>query len=366
MFGSPRIVNWYGERWWLEDQYRGFLPNVTPEGIETAIARVAKVFGPTWTIGAEPHPASMLFLSRGTLPLEGLVALGSDLLDLEDCLRPSILHDLRTPSHYGSTRLELGLAAIFRRKSFAVELRPELPSGKRADIRVRAGMESVFFEVKRLAASEAQESISRLSFALIAKVGEILRTDPSPDVPTLGYEIELSDAINELMGAGADSDDAFIQGITSQVVTAVTAQLERQSPPFTLGVAGLVRVQIGPNIRGSLSGPTISPVADLKRALGKFLRNVGEQLHPDHPGILVCQASSVLDGSIARVLLEPLLASQEQARHVSAVVFLPVYSSLPQRQPFFPPFAVLNPAATASARELSAYRVLAEHFGIED
>src|SRR5271157_2516995 len=331
-FRLPRTVRWYGEKWWQEEQYRGYLPNVSPERVDAAVARVAELFGPELAPDAEPHPAWMFLGPRGTLPLECLVELGSDLIDMEGCVRlPSIIRDLLIPSHFESTRLELMLAAVIRREGFCVEFRPELPSGKRSDLRVGNGQQTVFLEVKRLSASEAQESVSRLSMALIIAVGEILRAIPWPDAPGIGYEIELSDVVSNLMGAGLESDAAIIQGIVAQVGTELKARLLSEVHPIIYEVAGVVRVRIGPNVRNCLSGPTLSPIADLKRALTKFLRNVGEQLHPDHPGVLVCQTGSVLDASITRICVEPLLASQGQSRHASAVIFLPVYTSLPER-----------------------------------
>lgn len=367
-FRLPHDFQWYGEKWWQEEQYRGYLPNITPERVDAAIARVAELFGPKLSPDAQPHPAWMFLGPRGTLPLECLVELGSDLLDVEGCLRlPSIIRDLLVPSHFEGTRLELMLAAVLQRKDFCVEFRPELPSGKRSDLRVENGEQTVFFEVKRLSASETQESVSHLSTSLIFAVGEILQTkNPWPDMAGIGYEIELSDAINNLLGTGLESDGATIQGIVAQVGTELNARILSQVPPIIYDVAGVVRVRIGPNIRNCLSGPTLSPIADLKRALTKFLRNVGEQLHPDYPGILVCQTGSVLDASITRLCVAPLLANQGTSRHASAVIFLPVYTSLPERFPIFPPFALPNPAATFPARDLSAYQALVGHFGITE
>jgi hypothetical protein len=58
-----------------------------------------------------------------------------------------------------------------------------------------------------------------------------------------------------------------------------------------------------------------------------------------------------------------LLGGQENARHVSAVLFLPVISCLPERFSLFPPFSVFNPNAMMEAQQLPVYQALAEHFG---
>lgn len=358
-------LEWYGEKWWQEDQYRGFLPNVTAEQVDAAIARVARVFDSKWMARAEPHPAWVFLGPHGTFPLECLVELGSDLLDVDGVLRlPSVIHDLRVPSHFESTRLELRLAALLRREGYDLEFRPSLPNCREADLAVKDGDQRVFLEVKRLLESEAQTSTSRLSMAIIVAVGDLLRTKPWVDIPGMSYEIELSDSIGDLMRAGPVSDRVTIQGLTSGVVAELKARLEHQTPPFEYEVARLVRVRIGHNLRAGLSGPRLDPVADLKRALRKFLHNAGRQLHPEHPGILVCQTGSFLDAAITRIRLEPLLASQEHARHVNAAVFLPVYTSLPERFPIFPPFVVFNPCAAFATQDLSVYQTLSRHFGI--
>jgi hypothetical protein len=295
-----------------------------------------------------------------------LVELGSNLLDVEGCLRlRRVLHDLLVPSDFESARLELMLGAIFRRAGYRVEFRPELPNGRRSDLRIEIRGQIVFLEVKRLALSDSWNSVSRLWMALIDAVA-VLHQIPRPSDGSIGCEIRLSQAINDRMGKGWQSDEALIQRIKSEVVSQLRSLIGRGTSQASFEVEGAVRVRIGPHVRSGTYGPPVSPTADLERAVRKFLTDVGEQLHPDYPGILVCQTGSILDVSQTRIRLEPLLASQERARHASVVVLLPVFTSLPQRLPMFPPFAVLNPAAKVPARELAAYRTLADRFGITE
>jgi hypothetical protein len=352
--------DWSREKWWQEDHYRGFMPGLTADQIDAAIARVAEVFNAKWAAREEPHSAWQFLLMRGTLPLESLVSLGSDLLDVTDVIRlPSIINDLRTPSHYESARVELEVGALFRREGYAVEFHPALPNGKKSDLVVNDG-ESVFIEVKRLSTSDARASAEELSIILIDAVRELFSKKQG-----LRFQIELTDAIMDLLGSGPDADHGTIHGLISAVTSELKERLEHDEPPFRCEVAGLARVTVGPDLQTtSLSGPPINPAADLRRILTKFLRNPGEQLHPDHPGILVCKtgAVAIMNAALTRVRVEPFLGANPSARHLSAVVFLPVYSSLPARSPIFPPFVVFNPSAQFPASELSAYQTLARHF----
>jgi hypothetical protein len=360
------LHDWHVEKWWHEEQYRDFLRDIPLEVVDSSVARVAQVFNSKWMAKRDPHPAWMFLGARGTLPLECLVELGTDLLAAEGALRlPTVVGDLRAASHFRSASIELKLAAIFCRLGYEVEFRPPLPNGKEADLCVTDKNSHVFFEVKTLSQSDVELSTSELSMAILMAVGEFLRNQELPETRALGYEIRLSDGVSDLMGAGQEPDRATIHGLTSGVIAELAAHFGRNELAFVYEVAGLVQVRIGPNLRSSLSGPKINRVADVKRAVMKFLRRAGEQLHRDHPGIVVCHTGSVLDSAVTRVCIEPLLGVQASARHVSAAVFLPVYTSRPERVPFFPPFAVFNPSATFQARDLDVYKTLSHEFNLD-
>ena len=362
-------MQWYGEKWWHEEQYRRILaPQLTPDRVDRAVACVADVFNTKWSERNEPHPAWMFLLPRGTLPLASLLELGLDLLTMAgSCRLRSVVHDLRQASHYLSTRLELSLAALLKRDGHDVEFRPPLPNGKAADLVADAADQRVFLEVKRLSESEVRISTQRLSFATIAAISDLQRSEPWSKFPQVGYDIELTDQVSGLFGAGTETDQATIGGLVNAIVSEVKTCFARNVPPFDFEVARLARIRIGPEAKCSVGGPTLNPVDDLKRIIMKHLRNAGAQLHPSHPGLLLFQTGSVLDAEMSRRTSEKLLQrQQENTRQVSAAIFLPVYSSFPIRASLFRAFAVFNPSAQVHAQKLTAYRTLSRAFDIAE
>jgi hypothetical protein len=93
----------------------------------------------------------------------------------------------------------------------------------------------------------------------------------------------------------------------------------------------------------------------------RSLNDAKIQLHLDFPGIIVIQSPGDLDESLSRLIVTSMLSSMGPvARHVSAVIFLPVTYWLPVRWAMFNGFAVVNPKAAVQATELDAFRELSE------
>src|SRR5262249_54273035 len=96
---------------------------------------------------------------------------------------------------------------------------------------------------------------------------------------------------------------------------------------------------------------------ELRRILRSHLTEAVLQLHEDHPGVVIIQTSGELDESLSRVVVTGLLAGMGQtARHLSAVIFLPVTYWMPTQWAIFNAFSVLNPNAKVQAEELGAFK----------
>ncbi len=147
---AGRLRDWYSSKWWYEEQYQRMYGAEIDNGeLDRAVACVAEVFNAQWAADTGLHPAHSLLLATG------LYNLGTDLLALEGVRRlPSVIHDLKQPSHYESTRLEVELAALLRRHGYGVEFRPPLPDGRKSDI-LASSDQQLCLEAKYLSSSRS-------------------------------------------------------------------------------------------------------------------------------------------------------------------------------------------------------------------
>jgi hypothetical protein len=356
-------------KWWQGKQYRRMLnPGLSLELVDRAMERAFGVFTSGWYAENAKHPACFCFSTRGSGPFTFLFELGIDLLLVSECLRlPSVVNDLRRASAFSSTRTELSLAAALTRYGHQVEFRPPLPHGKCADLAVRDHDETVFIEIKLLSQSEAQVSFQRLCVALVLALSDLQRRAPWSGCAGLGYEIDITSKTLGRLGAGAEADEATIAAVVDKVGIDLTSQFANGEPPFDFYAASYARVRIARDAKCTLTGPPFAPELELKRILQKHFRNPTDQLPPLQAGILVIRTGSVLDATLTRNTVEQLLARQGvEAGQISAVVFLPVYSSFPVRRSMFRAFAVLNPSAQFPAKHLGVYKSLCNIYDIAE
>jgi hypothetical protein len=181
----------------------------------------------------------------------------------------------------------------------------------------------------------------------------------------LGFDIEITETLIGLLGAGDDADQAIRNAIVSGLIENIEHHFAISEAPFEFDVDRYAHVRIALDAKCSISGPPISPEAELRRILQKHFRKPPEQLSPSDPGIMVIKSASVLDPGMVRKFLEPLLAARgDSGFQLSVAVFLPARGSVPIEWALFPPFAVLNPCARVHPSEVIAYRTLATAFGV--
>jgi hypothetical protein len=363
-----RVENWHSDKWWREAEYAHLLnPEMPFELIDLAMNEVATVFNEAWFAGGNwNHPAMHSLAARGLSPLQYLVDLGRDLLQVSGCPRlPTVKDELRQASHFASARVLLMVGAALSRDGHLVEFGPELPSGKRPDILAESAGQRVFIEVKNLAESEAHAAYDMLSFALMDAISDLQFSPPWSKFSDCGFDIDITEQTVALLGAGVEVDQATIRVVVNSVIIGITQHFAQSEPPFEFSAGGYAQVRIAKDTRGSLSSPIIAPETELKRILQKHFKRPPEQLHPSEPGILLIKSQAVLDPAMARDIVEPLLAARgNSARQLCAAVFLPLSSNMTVPWSMFPPFAVFNPNAIIHPAELSTFQTLAKAFGL--
>jgi|SRR5579862_2450549 len=356
-------------KWWQSEQYRRMLnPDLSLELVDRAMERVFGVFTPDWCAENTKHPACFYLSARGLMPFTFLFELGIDLLLVSECLRlPSVIHDLRQASAFSSARTELSFGAALKRCGHRVEFRPLLPNGKCADLATNDQDQTAFIEIKQLSQSEAQVSFQRLCMALVLAFSDLQRREPWSTYASFGYEIDITSKTVGLLGAGTEADEATIAAVVDAVRTELTGRFAYTEPPFDFNIGSYARLRIALDAKCTLTGPPFAPELELKRILQKHFKNPTDQLPPLHPGILAIRTASVLDATLTRNTVEQLLARQgNEGSQISAVIFLPVYSSFPVRRSMFRAFAVLNPCTQFPARDLEVYKSLRDVFDIAE
>jgi hypothetical protein len=320
---------WFVSKWWHKPQYPTFLgAGITPAAVDEALEQVAVVFDTKWMKEDQRgHPIWNSLLVPGCPSLETLFELGRDLVTVTGTLRlPSVVDDLKHKSQFHSARFELGLAAQLRRCGHDMEFRPPLPNGKNSDFIARLSGQNTFFEAKRLSQSEASQSLTQLSLALMTQMSTLTRP---PDCSN--YEIELAESLTSLLGSGAENDNVTIEAAVTRIVTEVQKRLPIESP-IDITIERLARVRLGTFKHSSLTGPIIRPETELRRIITKrHLKNAVDQLAVDAPGIIAFQTMATLEASATQMFVEQWLSTQGPgAEHVTAVLFLPVYTARPR------------------------------------
>ena len=248
------------------------------------------------------------------------------LISVRTCLRhKQPIDGLKQTEKFSSAFLELFIAAQLQQRGHSVEVRPELPSGKSADLLTKEDGRGVYFEIKQLDRSDADEGVEQLTLALI--LGMIFRAR------SFGRRIMGLPFFNTSLGPRT-----AWAGLTSRTWP-VTSQ------------------------SNSIRTAAKCCFTELKRVLRKHFKRPNEQLHPNYPGILFIQSTAALDPVFTRIMVEKLL-EEKQPVHLSVVIFVSVLPPESMAYVFFPAFAVANPRARFPAKHLKAFESLRDIFRI--
>ncbi len=344
---------WAKDKWWLEEEYARVWADhgISQEDVEDRIKRVIEIFDAEWQQSTAPHPVFYHLLSQGLWPFQFLVNLGGNLRTVAECLRiRHVIADLRLPDNFESALLELGLAAHLRGKGHDIEFRPPLDTGKESDFSATYSEQRVFFEIKRMQPSNRQQAMD----ALGREVG-FVASDIEFNFPHLAgkwFRIELDPYVADLMSGEPDADRPTIRSIVNDIRREVVSRAETHQV-FEIPLLAKVTV-VTERTESGVNWPMASCQEELKRFLRAHLQKAITQLHPDYPGVIVAQTPGLLDEELTTRIIVGWL-KESSATHVSAVVFLLVYNSMPMTWALFQPFAVVNDEAKFPANDVRAF-----------
>lgn len=334
------------------------------EQVDLAMVRVAEVFDKDWCHSYESriHPVWFQIHSRGLNPFQFLSSLGMDLISVATCLRyQQLIEDLRRSEHFSAAFLELWIASQLQQQGHCVELRPELPNGKRADLLTKEDGLGVYVEIKQLSLSDSRKALDQFSLRLLSAIGHF-QTVGGVWPKDAGYEIVVSEKMLDSFGAGEDIDEALMEEVVEMAMTELRTRLHATELPLAFDVRGYMNVRVGRGMQSQLSGPPFAPEREGRRVLGKHFKKPNEQLRPEYPGILLIQSAEALDPVMTRRIIEKLL--EKQPVHLSVVFFVSVLPPESMAYVFFPAFAVVNPYAQFPAEGLRVFHSLSHIFGV--
>lgn len=349
-------------KWWLDEQYaRAYRERASPEQIDRVVRRVAEVFDPRWARSRTQHPFYQWILGTGTMVLEFLIGLGQDLETVEGSKRFSrIIKGLRHPTDCQSAMLTLEIAAVLKRSGHEIEFDPPLPNGKWSDLVARLEGQQVYFEIKRMQESQRRQAVEQLMISVGSSLSDLFHTPKKPGLAGAGYRVALAPELAKRFGRGWEADNVEMKNVTELIIQEISKRVDSgQSLEFV--IPSVATVIIGDTGRESsgLTGPPFYSWEEMERIFRRIVKEGIHQLHPDFPGIITVQTPGYLSPAEVRDELDARLDWRVSgAEHLSAVIFFPVYYSLPQRWSVFHSFAVLNPRARVRAETLKAVQDL--------
>jgi hypothetical protein len=357
------LETWPDSRWWQAEEYARIYENrFSHEQIDRAIGAVARAFDQKWAQAARPHPACFYLLSQGSVPLQFLVNLGNDLLSVEKSKGfAQIQRDLREPGNFESARLELSVASLLNECDHEIEFHPKLPNGRHSDIVARKAAQEVYFEVKIIREAQTTDALSAFTDWLMREVDSLIRSVGSPFAGK-EYQIELVPELAEVLRAGLKADPEFVGTFSKSAWSSISESIRRGSLEFSIPRLGSFSFKPSQSpAHSTLSSHPLSSAMELRRILGVLADGAMEQLPGARPGIFVVRtAGGIEEDQCCHELMKLFHEKGDQASHVSAVILLPVFYSLPQRWSLFEGLAIENPLARFPASSLSAFQTLVE------
>ncbi|MBI4463819.1 MAG: hypothetical protein HY647_03845 [Acidobacteria bacterium] len=258
------------------------------------------------------------------------------------------------------------LAAHLKRKGHTIEFRPQLPNGKESDFVARCEGQDVYFELKRMQASQKQLAADNLVYSVAMAMRRLTESSQSPQIKHRGYRIELAD-FSDGLGRGRESDESLISGIVQSIVRETRRRAE-VGLPLDFVIPNVATVRIGDTGKESsgVTGFSASADHEMKRILRGHFLDALQQIHSKHPGIVVVQTPALLHRhNVEATLLDLLNGAELDAANLSSAIFLPVYHSIPEPWSIFHSFPVVNPKAKFPAMALKAFHDLREIYEAE-
>lgn len=352
-------IEWWKGRWWAEEEYsRTYRDRISVDEVDKSMRHLARVFNAPWARRVGIHPVHWALLGRGLLQFHFMVSMGRELALLNGSIRfRELTESLRSPTEFDSASVELAIAATLRAHCYEIEFHPPLPSGKSADLLATRGSEKVYFEIKKLRESQVQIAIDHFSRELMRLL--LAATDDHAG-PLSGFRFDVRTGF-ELIEALRIcwSDTQTVLNLAERAVIEAGHRVAAGVLSFDIFPIGHFSFFRG-DLQGSgISAERISTEEELQRVLRKRLPEAINQLHEQHPGIVVFHASGALDSGVAKPVIGELLRRPDSsAAHVSAIFFLPVIYPLPGPWSLFRAFSVKNDTASTPPDQLVAFDIL--------
>lgn len=363
---SNEINQWRQDRWWLDDEYVSQYEHaISPDQVDCCVAAILRVFDEKWIQQDLPHKAYYEIFSRGSMPLNAIIGLGSDLIAVQNSAGfRKIMNGLRDPWNYDSAKLELAVAAMYRDAGYEIELHPKTRTPKEADLLTRLDGEEVFFEIKTLAESDETKNIRSFTTWLMSALGELIPPERDSPARQLNWRVELApDIWNRSLKQVAQGE--HVADFLSELNATISLHIDKGPGTFEIPGIGLFELAPASSLPECGVRTIINPANELSRIMRSRFRNALQQLPPNKPGVVVFRTEGILQESVSNTAVQSLFKAEAQnAAHVSAVIFLPVSYAVPQRWSPFKKFAVQNPCAQFPASNLRAFRTFVDLCGL--
>ena len=204
--------------------------------------------------------------------------------------------------------------------------------------------------------SRRQQAMDALGREVGFIVSDIESDSRYPHLAGKLFYVELDPSVADLLSGEFDSDSSTIRSIVTNIHREIVNRAGTQKI-FEIPLLAKVDV-VTERTKSGVNWPMASCQEELKRFLRAHLQNAIKQLDPDYPGVIVVQMPGALNEELTTRIIIGWL-KESSATHVSAVLFLPVYNSIPMTWALFKPFAVVNDEAKFPAPDLQVFRDLA-------
>lgn len=245
--------------WWMNQTYWGPFRR-TANDVRRAFGALFSVFDPQWQSShRSQHHRLHDLLDVPSIPnFSKLFSLGQDALDTQHCPGfSSVRNNLRSPSEFFSARLELEVGARFARANKQPEFHSKLPKGRKPDLRVGLGSDTLYVEVKMLEDSwvARQNRICALEILLSAESRE-----------------SVAARLRKLSPQGK-CDPRDIQRLLNNSVAKAVNQLPADFPGLVVLYShpALDPQQVSPRVRGCFADST----SKFARLVALFFRPLG-------------------------------------------------------------------------------------------
>lgn len=306
------------------------------------------------------HPLFNTLLTEGSLSLEILMTLGSD---IDMITRNRLLGDYPkrlkndAKGFYG-TQFELRIMAHLLNQGFAIK-RNELSGvgNRNLDLLIEKGSEVILCEVKNLALSRTNKQLSDITEKIFF---ETLFSNPTIQRASAYINIEL---LPELQTKATDKDNLYeLQQLSKEITNLITKDVEEKIKREEWGphiISGIAKYSIFKKENGSSGSFTGFPYcqnAEVEKIFQKAVEEASSQLPKDKAGLLIVRVSFSVDyNTVEARLFDFMSENSSEYRHICAILLIKTSADWQIRYHMKP---LYNPAALQDISGFNALKAL--------